>query len=116
MSSAPGGAGYWLVASDGGVFAFGKARFMGSLGGIALAAPIIGMTPQPSADGYRLVGSDGGVFDFGAARYYGSLPAQHVADPQVTDIAASVTGNGYYLLNAQGRIWAFGDAPNLGNA
>jgi hypothetical protein len=116
MSSTPTGGGYWLVASDGGVFTFGNASFIGSLGDIALAAPIIGMTPQPSATGYRLVGSDGGVFDFGDARYYGSLPAEHVADPGVTAISSSLTGNGYYLLNSQGTIWAFGDAPDLGNA
>ena len=27
------GGGYWEVASDGGVFAFGNARFSGSMGG-----------------------------------------------------------------------------------
>jgi hypothetical protein len=31
MAPTPGGRGYWLVAADGGVFAFGDARFCGSL-------------------------------------------------------------------------------------
>ena len=35
--------GYWLAASDGGVFAFGDARFHGSTGGMALNRPIVGM-------------------------------------------------------------------------
>src|ERR1700722_6332642 len=33
MAAMPGGAGYWQVASDGGVFAFGDAEFYGSMGG-----------------------------------------------------------------------------------
>ncbi len=37
------GAGYWEVASDGGIFAFGAARFDGSMGATHLNAPIVGM-------------------------------------------------------------------------
>jgi hypothetical protein len=35
--------GYWEVASDGGIFSF-DAPFAGSLGGIHLNAPIVGIT------------------------------------------------------------------------
>ena len=38
----PDGGGYWLVASDGGVFTFGDASFYGSTGGTTLNKPIIG--------------------------------------------------------------------------
>ena len=41
MMLAPGGSGYWLVESDGGIFSFGTAAFVGSTGGIALAKPIV---------------------------------------------------------------------------
>ena len=37
------GTGYWLVATDGGVFAFGAAPFVGSMGGTPLARPIAGI-------------------------------------------------------------------------
>ena len=37
------GAGYWLVASDGGIFSYGDAVFHGSTGDIALDAPIVAM-------------------------------------------------------------------------
>ena len=37
------GQGYWLVASDGGIFTFGNATFYGSTGGIPLNQPIVGM-------------------------------------------------------------------------
>ncbi len=40
-------AGYWLVASDGGIFAFGDARFSGSTGAIRLNRPMVGMAPAP---------------------------------------------------------------------
>ena len=39
----PGGDGYWLVASDGGIFSFGDAGFLGSTGAITLARPVVGI-------------------------------------------------------------------------
>ena len=59
--------GYWLVASDGGVFNYGDASFYGSMGGQTLNKPIVGMAATPDGGGYWLVASDGGVFNFGDA-------------------------------------------------
>ena len=42
------GKGYWEVASDGGIFAFGAATFYGSMGGKPLNAPIVGISVLPS--------------------------------------------------------------------
>ncbi len=39
------GGGYWVVASDGGVFSFGDAGFVGSLGGQSIPAPIVAFAP-----------------------------------------------------------------------
>jgi hypothetical protein len=36
-------AGYWEVASDGGLFSFGDAQFYGSMGSRPLNKPIVGM-------------------------------------------------------------------------
>ncbi len=66
------GAGYDLVASDGGVFAFGDAGFYGSTGGMVLNRPIVGMASTPDGRGYWLVASDGGIFAFGDAPFLGS--------------------------------------------
>ena len=43
----PAGAGYWMVASDGGIFSFGNARFFGSTGAIRLNQPIVGIAATP---------------------------------------------------------------------
>jgi hypothetical protein len=71
MSSSSSGAGYRLVASDGGIFSFG-APFYGSTGAIALNSPIVGMAPTPSGAGYWMVASDGGIFSFSNAGFHGS--------------------------------------------
>ena len=53
---------HWLVAADGGVFAFGGAGFFGSLGAIDLNQPVVGMAATPSGDGYWLAAADGGLW------------------------------------------------------
>src|SRR5262249_473155 len=55
------GPGYWVLASDGGVFSFGDAQFHGWTGAMRLNAPIIGMAATPTGHGYWLYASDGGV-------------------------------------------------------
>ena len=52
MAPTPDGKGYWLVASDGGIFSFGDAGFFGSTGGLHLNEPIVGMAPTPDGRGY----------------------------------------------------------------
>jgi hypothetical protein len=47
MASTLDGLGYYMVASDGGIFAFGDATFHGSTGGSPLNAPIVGMAVAP---------------------------------------------------------------------
>jgi hypothetical protein len=43
MAATPDGKGYWLVASDGGIFSYGDATFYGSTGATTLNKPIVGM-------------------------------------------------------------------------
>jgi hypothetical protein len=74
MAGAPAG-GYWLVASDGGIFSFGGARFFGSTGDRRLNQPVVGMVASPSSGGYLLVAADGGVFTFGDFRFHGAKPS-----------------------------------------
>jgi len=59
IASTPDSAGYWLVASDGGMFTFGDAPFYGSAGALHLNKPVVGMAATPDGHGYWLVASDG---------------------------------------------------------
>ena len=72
MAATPGGHGYWLVASDGGIFGYGDATFHGSAGSIALNRPVVGMQASTDGSGYSLVASDGGIFNYGDAVFHGS--------------------------------------------
>jgi len=110
----PDGRGYWLVGSDGGVFAFGDATFYGALGSSKLSAPVVGLTPTPDGRGYWLVGRDGGVFAFGDAKYFGSTGAIKLAKP-VVSMAATPDGGGYWLVASDGGVFAFGDAKYFGS-
>jgi hypothetical protein len=114
VSSTASGDGAWLVASDGGVFAYGDARFFGSTGGIRLNRPVVGMAPTPSGDGYWLVASDGGVFAYGAARFFGSTGGIRLNRP-VVGMAPTPSGDGYWLVASDGGIFAFGAATFCGS-
>ena len=106
--------GYWELASDGGIFSFGGANFYGSMGGIPLNAPIVGMTATPDAKGYWLVASDGGVFAFGNANFYGSMGGKTLNAP-VVGIAVTPDGGGYWLVASDGGIFSFGNANFYGS-
>jgi ribosomal protein L24E len=75
------GQGYWLVASDGGIFAFGDAAFKGSMGATKLNKPVVGMVRY--GDGYLMVAADGGIFDFSSKPFVGSLGDNPPAKPIV---------------------------------
>jgi hypothetical protein len=109
MAATPDGGGYWLVASDGGVFSFGDAQFFGSTGGLVLNKPIVGMAATPDGGGYWLVASDGGIFSFGDARFFGSTGGLVLNRP-IAGMAATPDGGGYWLVASDGGIFSFGDA------
>jgi chitodextrinase len=106
--------GYRMAAGDGGVFTFGDATFLGSMGGTRLASPVVGMATTPSGQGYWLVAADGGIFTFGDAPFLGSMGGTKLRSP-VVGMASTPSGHGYWLAAADGGIFAFGDATFLGS-
>jgi hypothetical protein len=117
--------GYWLVGSDGGIFAFGDAAFHGSTGNLHLQRPVVGISPTADRGGYWLVGSDGGTFAFGDAGYYGSIPGVglHPAGSglpnslraPIVGIVPASDGGGYFMVASDGGVFAFGDATFAGS-
>jgi len=111
VASQPSGGvgGYWMAAADGGVFAFGDADFHGSMGGVHLNQPVVGMAATPDGGGYWLVAADGGIFAFGDAAFGGSMGGTRLNAPMV-GMAPTHDGGGYWLVAADGGVFAFGDA------
>ena len=106
--------GYRVVTSGGRVYSFGSSVSYGSIGGVRLAAPVVGLAPTADGKGYWLVASDGGIFTFGDAHFYGSTGSSHLAAP-VVGMAVGPDGHGYSLAAADGVVFTFGDAPYLGS-
>ena len=112
--------GYWLVGSDGGIFTFGSAGFHGSTGNLVLQRPVVGITPTADRNGYWLVATDGGVFAFGDAGFYGSIPGLGIApagsgaapelNAPIVGMVPSADDRGYFMVAADGGVFAFGDA------
>ena len=112
-ASTPDGRGYWTVASDGAVYAYGDAKYFGGMNGKGLDRPVVGMAPTPDGGGYWLVAADGGVFSFGDAAFRGSMGGRRLAQP-VVGMAADPSDGGYWLVAADGGVFSFG-APYFGS-
>jgi ribosomal protein L24E len=107
----PSGNGYYMVASDGGIFAFGDAHFAGSMGQTRLNAPVKALVPDRDGAGYWLVASDGGIFAFDAG-FRGSMGGTKLNQP----IAGMVRyGNGYLMAASDGGVFTFSDLPFAGS-
>jgi hypothetical protein len=109
----------WVAGADGAVYGGGSAPSFGSMAGIPLQAPVIGIASTPDHEGYWLVATDGGVFAFGDALFYGSVPGalkpgQSLNRP-IVGIASTPDGKGYWLVAADGGVFAFGDATFWGS-
>ena len=121
VGSQPSGGvgGYWLNAPDGGVFSFGNAQFHGSMGGIHLNMPVVGMSATHDSAGYWEVASDGGIFTFGDARFHGSVPGVlnpgETLNQPVVGMATTPDGGGYWMVAADGGVFCFGDATFHGS-
>jgi hypothetical protein len=104
--------GYWLTTSSGDVFPFGDARSYGSLAGIHLNEPIVGMAATPDGKGYWLVASDGGVFSFGDATFHGSTAGMRLPAP--IDALVLAPDAGYWMVSSAGDVYSFA-SPDLGS-
>jgi hypothetical protein len=115
LAATPSGDGYTVVASDGAVLTYGNAYWLGSLAGLTLNKPIVGIAAKRrDTNGYWLVAGDGGIFTFGDARFYGSMGGKPLNRP-IVGMATTPDGVGYWLVASDGGIFSFGDAQFYGS-
>ena len=88
-AATPSGKGYWLVAADGGIFSYGDATFVGSMGGHPLNRPIVGMSTDPATGGYWEVATEGGIFARAIASWPPTAASSRTGSPSSAPWGAS---------------------------
>ncbi len=111
------GRGYFLLANDGGVFAFGDAKFEGSCPGIGgcPGGGIADVMTDSTGNGYWVVSYAGNVQAFGdAINYGGAAKYLNGGNGEVISAASTTSGHGYWILLLNGAVYTFGDAGYFG--
>jgi hypothetical protein len=109
-------AGYWMLGSDGEVYAFGDARDLGDPAADLGHVAAVDLEPTPSGAGYWVVDEWGAVFAFGDAEHYGDVDHTALAPGEVvTSLSATPAGDGYWIFTSRGRALPFGTARHLGD-
>jgi NHL repeat-containing protein len=109
--------GYWMLGSEGKVYAFGDATAMGDAAGlIPASAKAVHVEPTKDFGGYWINDDRGGVYPFGNAARLGGIDAAVLqAGEKVTSLSATPTSAGYWLFTSKGRVFTFGDAKKFGD-
>jgi hypothetical protein len=109
--------GYFLVASDGGVFAFGDAQFEGSCPASTAGCPtdISALMTDATGEGYWVLSPEGDVYAYGDAVNYGQPAADLPYATGANSGEATPSGNGYWILFSDGEIYTYGDAGYFGS-
>ena len=68
------GKGYWVVMSNGGVFALGDAQHVGDVKGTGRRP--VAILAAPSGRGYQILSSDGVVTSLGQVANFGGVPGR----------------------------------------
>ncbi|MCU1467285.1 MAG: Esterase [Actinomycetia bacterium] len=104
-----GQVGYWMLGTDGVVYAFGSA-----FGVRRIAFGAAAMTPRLDGSGFWIVDAAGHVFVRGSAARFGAAPPLSLGE-RITTISATPTGSGYWLFSDRGRVFPYGSARSYGD-
>ncbi len=113
--------GYQLVRADGNEWTTPSLPNCGGLHNEVIATPAVGQASTSDGGGYWIALSDGRVYAYGDARSYGDTSTNDWAGGSVPPgapivgiaAAAGSDSGGYYLLDGEGNVYAFG-APYYG--
>ncbi len=113
----PRRSGYWMLGSDGKVYAYGQAAHLGDPSAVLPAdVKVVHLEPTPSGNGYWILDSRGGVYAFGDASAPGSVVVSQLKPGEkVTSLSATPSAKGYWVFTNRGRAMAFGDATPFGD-
>jgi len=86
----PDGKGYWVLLSDGEVFAYGSAAYLGAptAAGLPASDPATAIFTTSDGAGYWVSSAAGAVYNFGDAPNDGSMAGTHLNGP-------IIAGDGY---------------------
>jgi len=128
--------GYWVVDSEGNVYAEGNAPNYGDTAtyGVSwcgtpgstittvLEGPIVQLVPNPNDTGYTLFAADGGVFTYNSNLLGNTYtdgfngPTSSNPPPGGPFVGAAITPNdqGYWMVTKDGYVYPFGNAAPVG--
>ena len=116
MATTPDGGGYWLVASDGGIFMLRRRPLLRQSRRLTCSrstSPSSAWCPPATGGATGWSPPTAACSAFGDAGFYGSLGASPPPTP-IVGVAPTPDGGGYWMLEADGTVHAFGDAPGVG--
>jgi len=113
MASTPDGHGYWLVSSDGGVFAFGDAGFHGAARSRPFNGGVKGIASSNASGAYWITNTAGSVAAYGTGVNFGSVDAPLTVP--IVGITTAPNGAGYSLATSAGGVFVFGDCQFEGS-
>ena len=115
VAATPDGGGYWLVASDGGVFGFGDAGFhLARKGENRSIGPWSGWRRRRTGWAIGWWRPTAAFFGFGDTRFSGSAGATPLVRPAV-GVTAKADGGGYWIAASDGGVFNYGDAAFNGS-
>ncbi len=108
----PQGDGYWQIATNGDVYAYGAAQLHARHEPDTHLSWPIAMRTTASGDGYWTMDQNGKILTYGDAEHFGDL---NRGTKDAVDLAITPTGRGYWILLLNGEVHTFGDAVWYGN-
>ena len=107
---APNRSGYWMVGSEGKVYAFGEAKTFGDAS-LPAGARAVDLEPTPSGNGYWIIDDLGNVYARGDAMAQPALDRSKLTTGEVvTSLSSTKEGKGYWIFTSLGQVIPFGDA------
>ena len=115
MAATHDGQGYWIVASDGGIFNYGDAGFLGSAGALPLNKPVVGHGRDARRRRLLARGLRRRHLQLRRRRRSTAPPGRCTLNQPIVGMAATPDGGGYWLVAADGGIFSYGDAQFYGS-